>query len=70
MRKAQKARYYAKTRKNKRRRGKSWTPEEDCQIIAKHRPTDRQLSRRLGRSMQAIYRRRSKLREVREELRD
>ena len=46
------------TRTNNRRRGKPWTPEEDQLIMAKHRSTDRQLSRRLGRSMQAIYRRR------------
>ncbi|HEV2395815.1 MAG TPA: hypothetical protein VGS27_02585 [Candidatus Sulfotelmatobacter sp.] len=48
MRKAQKARYYAATRKNNRRRGKSWTAEEDRLIVAKRRPNDRELSARLG----------------------
>ena len=65
MRKAQKARYYAATRKNNRRRGKYWTPSEDRMIVARCRPSDRELSAKLGRSMQAIYRRRSKLRKNR-----
>lgn len=64
MRKAQKERYYAATRRNNRRRGKSWTAEEDRMIVARRRPSDRELSARLGRSMQAIYRRRSKLRKA------
>ncbi len=61
MRGAQKKRYYARTRVKNRRRFKKWTPDEDRQIIAKRRPTDRELSSTLGRSMQAIYARRNKL---------
>ena len=58
---AQKKKYYARTRVKNRRRFKKWTSEEDRQIVAKRRPTDRELSRTLGRSMQAIYARRIKL---------
>jgi hypothetical protein len=65
MRRLQKKRYYARTRKNNRRRFKKWTADEDRKIIAKHRPTDRELSAKLGRSMQSIYRRRSLLRKDR-----
>jgi len=61
------AQYYAATRKNKRRRGKAWTTEEDRMIVAKRRPSDRELSAKLGRSMQAIYRRRTKLRKSRQQ---
>ena len=67
MRQAQKAQYYAATRKNKRRRGKAWTTEEDRMIVAKRRASDRDLSANLGRSMQAIYRRRTKLRKSRQQ---
>lgn len=64
MRTAQKERYYVGTRKNNRYRFKKLTPDEDRRIRAKRRPTDRELSRILGRSMQAIYARRNKLRAV------
>ena len=37
-------------------------PAEDRIIVAKRNPSDREPSAKLGRSMQAIYRRRSKLR--------
>lgn len=62
MRMRQKKRYYAATRKVNRRRGKPWTHDEDRQITVKRRRSDRELSLALGRSMQAIYRRRTKLR--------
>jgi hypothetical protein len=62
---AQKKRYYASTRKKNRRRFKKWTVEEDRQIFAKRRPSDRELSRALGRSMKAICARRMKLRKTR-----
>jgi len=62
MRKAQRKRYYAATRKNTRRGRKLWTFEEDRQITAKHRPADRELSKWLGRLMHAVYKRRSQLR--------
>ena len=65
MRTAQKKRYYARTRKNSRRRFKKWTADEDRRIVAKRRSTDRELAKKLGRSMQAIYARRMKLRKPR-----
>jgi hypothetical protein len=65
MRIAQKKRYYAATRKRNRRRFKKWTVEEDRQIFAKRRPSDRELSSALGRSMKAIHARRLKLRKIR-----
>ena len=65
MRMAQKKRYYDRTRKNSRRRFKKWTTDEDRQITARRRPADRELSKKLGRSMQAIYARRMKLRRSR-----
>lgn len=64
MRMAQNKRYYAVTRKNNPRRREPWSRQEDRQITAKRRPTDRELSAKLGRSMQAIYRRRSLLRRL------
>jgi hypothetical protein len=39
--------------------GIRWTPVEDARITAEDRPTDRKLSRALGRSVQAIQQRRS-----------
>jgi hypothetical protein len=64
MRMGQKKRYYVATRKHNRSRFKKWTAEEDRRIIAKRRPTDRELSITLGRSMRAICARRMKLREA------
>ena len=54
----QKGRYYRQFQKNTRHKGKRWTPVEDARITAKDRPTDRELSRAIGRSMQAIQQRR------------
>jgi hypothetical protein len=64
MRQEQNKRYYAATRRNNRRHRKPWTAEEDREITNKRRPTDRELSRALGRSMQAVYRRRTQLRKA------
>jgi hypothetical protein len=54
MRARQKRRYYNRFQKNNRRRFKRWTPAEIERITAKDRPTDRDLSKALGRSVQAI----------------
>ena len=59
---AQKKRYYAATLKSALRRFKKWTAKEDRQVVAKRRPSDRELSTALGRSMKAICARRMKLR--------
>jgi hypothetical protein len=45
--------------KNDRRKGTRWTKVEDARITAEVRPTDRKLSKALGRSVQAIQQRRS-----------
>jgi hypothetical protein len=55
----QKLRYYHQFQKNDRKKGKRWMPIEDERITAKDRPTDRELSKVLGRSVQAIQQRRS-----------
>jgi hypothetical protein len=62
MRAAQKRRYYKQSKENDRRKGSRWTESEDARITANDRPTDRKLSKVLGRSMQAIQQRRSSLR--------
>jgi hypothetical protein len=54
MRARQKRRYYDQFQKNNRRRFKRWTTAEIARITAKDRPTDRELSKALGRSVQAI----------------
>lgn len=54
----QKLRYYRQFQKNTRHKGRRWTPAEDAQITAEDRPTDRKLSKALGRSAQAIQQRR------------
>jgi hypothetical protein len=54
MRARQKRRYYDQFQKNNRRRFKRWTAVEIERITAKHRPTDRELSKALGRPVQAI----------------
>ena len=61
MRAAQKRRYYEQSQRNDRRKGIRWTLAEDARIAAKDRPTDRKLSKTMGRSMQAIQQRRSNL---------
>jgi hypothetical protein len=61
MRARQKLRYYRQFQKNDRKKGKHWTPVEDARITAMDRPTDRELSKALGRSVQAIQQRRSHL---------
>ena len=57
----QKIRYYRQFQKNTRHKGRRWTPVEDARITADDRPTDRKLSKALGRSAQAIQQRRSRL---------
>ncbi len=54
MRSEQKQRYYRRFQRNDGHKGKPWTPVEDAQIAAEERPTDRKLSKSLGRSVQAI----------------
>ena len=54
----QKLRYYRQFRKNTRHKGRRWTPVEDARITAEDHPTDRKLSKALGRSAQAIQQRR------------
>ena len=54
MRARQKRRYYDQFQKYNRRRFKRWTAAEIERITAKDRPTDRELSRTLGRTVQAI----------------
>jgi len=61
LRARQKRRYYAHSKKNNRNKGRRWTPPEDARITAKDRPNDRELSKSMGRSMQAIQQRRSSL---------
>lgn len=61
LRAGQKRRYYEKSKKNNRNKGKRWTRIEDTRITAKDRPPDRKLSKAMGRSMQAIQQRRSSL---------
>lgn len=54
MRARQKRRYYQQFAKNNRRKFKRWTQAEIERITAKDRPTDRVLSKALGRTVQAI----------------
>jgi hypothetical protein len=61
MRARQKRRYYDQFQKYNRRRFKRWTPTEIERITAKDRPTDRELSKALGRSLQAIQSQRYQL---------
>jgi hypothetical protein len=58
LRSKQKSRYYRQFQINIRHKGRLWTPVEDARITAKDRPTDRKLSKSLGRSVQAIQQRR------------
>jgi hypothetical protein len=58
LRSGQKVRYYRQFQTNTRRKGIRWTPVEDARITAEGRPTDRKLSKALGRSVQAIQQRR------------
>jgi len=61
MRYKQKRRYFKQFQKNDRRRKKRWTAVEETRITAKDRPTDRKLSKALGRSVQAIQQHRIRL---------
>jgi hypothetical protein len=54
----QKLRYYRQFQKNTQHKGRRWTPVEDARITAEDHPTDRKLSKALGRSAQAIQQRR------------
>ena len=60
LKRRQKLRYYRQFQKNGRRNGQPWTPSELRQILAR-RSSDRVLSRRLGRSVQAIQMKRSQM---------
>jgi hypothetical protein len=56
--------HYAKHRdnvSNKIHSGKRWTVEEEKLLLTTDRPTDSVLARQLGRSMQALQVKRSKL---------
>lgn len=43
------------------RKGNRWTAIEDKKITAENRPGDRELSKALGRSLQPIQKRRSRI---------
>lgn len=58
---AERLRYYRQFQKNKRRKWKRWTEDEDQKITARNKPPDSKLSVQLGRSVQAIQQRRSAL---------
>jgi hypothetical protein len=60
LKRRQKLRYYRQFQKNSRRKGRRWTPSELRQILAR-RSSDRVLSRRLGRLVQAIQMKRSQM---------
>lgn len=53
--------YYRQFQRNNRRKARRWTPVEDARITAEDRTTDRELNKELGRSVQAIQQRRSRL---------
>ena len=61
MRAAQQRRYYAQTQRRGPRKRRLWTPADDAKITANRRPTDRKLSKLLRHSVQAIHRRRGRL---------
>lgn len=61
MRAARQRRHYRQFQPIGPKRRRLWTPEGDARITAKVRPTDRKLSKTLGRSVQAIQRRRGRL---------
>jgi len=65
MRAEQKRRYYGQFRKNARRESKRWTAVEDARIMATDRSADRQLSKILGRTVQAIHQLRTYLKKAR-----
>jgi hypothetical protein len=51
---------YSKTRKNAKNTGRPWGDHEVRRIFSTDRPSDRELSVELGRSVQAIQVKRSK----------
>ena len=53
-RKASKKRYYIKHRKHDRNRHVRWT-EGECRLLLDHSMLDVQLSKMLGRSLQALH---------------
>jgi hypothetical protein len=55
---AEKLRYYRQFQKNNRRRLRPWTKEEMKLITSRRRPCDRELSEKMGRSVQAIQQKR------------
>ena len=60
LRNEEKKRNYAKTRRNATNSNLSWTGEEIKMIFSPNRPSDREMSAILGRSVQAIQVKRAK----------
>ena len=58
----EKLRYYRQFQENNRRRLRPWTEEEMKLITARRRPSDRELSEKMGRSVQAIQQKRLDMR--------
>lgn len=56
-----KKRNYAQGRENASNSKESWTSDDDSAICAENRPSDRELAKQLGRSVQAIQVRRTRL---------
>ena len=56
----QKKRYYGKSARNAHNYRKQWTHEED-NLVLKHEISDTELAKQIGRSVQAIQIRRSRL---------
>lgn len=56
----QKKRYYSKSALNAQNFKKQWTHEED-NLVLKHEISDNELAKQIGRSVQAIQIRRSRL---------
>jgi hypothetical protein len=52
---------YAQTRKNAHNSSLPWSKNEEAAITAEARPSDRELSKKLGRSVQAIQIHRSRM---------
>jgi hypothetical protein len=49
-----KKRYYARGRVFAKNGGRIWKSEDECLIVAPNRPCDREIARRIGRSIDAI----------------
>ncbi|MFA5777111.1 MAG: hypothetical protein WC906_01600 [Parcubacteria group bacterium] len=51
---AGKNRYYARGRVFARNGGGAWTEEDECLIVATDRPCDREIAKKIGRSIDSI----------------